>query len=84
MVPAAAVALGAAGARLVVACWRRGSVLAALCAVLGVVSAALAGTAGWAQSSASDALAGSLAAIVIGTVLLVLGQAIGRLLDENP
>ena len=81
---AGAVALGAAGAWLVAFSWRRGSVLALLCGILGIASAVLAGKAGWAGRGATDALAGSLAAVTIGTVLLVLGQAVQRLLDQEP
>ncbi|HSZ05998.1 MAG TPA: hypothetical protein VK778_12490 [Solirubrobacteraceae bacterium] len=35
-------------------------------------------------STATDAPVGALAAIVIGAVLLALGQAIQRVLDEEP
>jgi|GEM_PF-2549443 len=81
---AGAIALGAAGAWLAALSWRRGSVLAVLCGMLGIASAVLAARAGWAGRGATDALAGSLAAITIGTVLLVLGQAVQRLLEHEP
>jgi hypothetical protein len=81
---AAAVALGTAGAWLAALSWRRGSVLALLCGMLGIASAALAGRAAWVGRGATDALAGSLAAITIGAVLLVLGQTVQRLLDQEP
>jgi hypothetical protein len=81
---AGAVALGAAGAWLAALSWRRRSVLALLCGILGTASAVFAGRAGWVGRGATDPLAGSLAAITIGTVLLVLGQAVQRLLDQEP
>jgi len=81
---AGAVALGTAAAWLAALSWRRGSVLALLCGVVGIASAVLAGRAAWLGRDATDAFAGSLAAITIGTVLLVLGQAIQRLLDQDP
>ena len=83
LVIAAAVPLAAAGLWLVAVCWRRRSVLALICGVAGIALAVAAGT--WpAGSGATDALAGALAAIVIGAVLLALGQAIQRVLDEEP
>jgi hypothetical protein len=84
LVFAAAVVLGAVGVALVVVCWRLRSVLGLLCGLLGVASAALGATSGHVGIGATDELAGALAAIVIGTVLLVLGQAIQRVLDQEP
>jgi hypothetical protein len=81
---AATVALGACGVWLVAVCWRRRSVLALLCGVCGIGGAVLVGAAGWAGSAGTDALVGSLTAVTIGTVLLVLGQAVERLLDQDP
>jgi hypothetical protein len=81
---AAAVVLAGAGVWLVAVCWRRRSVLALLCGVLGIACAVVAGTAGRAGSGFTDALVGSLAAILIGIVLLLLGQAIQGLLDQEP
>lgn len=81
---AATVALGAGGVWLVVVCWRRRSVLALLCGVCAIACAVLAGTSGSAGSTATDALVGSLTAVTIGMVLLVLGQALQRLLDQDP
>ena len=84
MALAAAVALGAVGAWLAALSWRRGSVLALLCGIVGIASAMLAGRAAWVGDAATDALVGSLGAITIGTVLLVLGQAVQRLLEHEP
>ena len=81
---AAAVVLVAAGLALVLVCWRSRSVLGLLCGLLGVASAVLGATSGHAGIGATDELAGALAAIVIGTVLLILGQAIQRVLDQEP
>jgi hypothetical protein len=81
---AAAVALGVAGLCLAAACWRRRTVLGLLCGVVGTASAAGAATSGPAGSGARDALAGSLAAIAVGAVLLALGNTVQRLLDDEP
>jgi uncharacterized membrane protein YgdD (TMEM256/DUF423 family) len=79
---AASSALALAGVWLIAACWRRGSVLGLLCGALGSF-AAVAAAADAHGSDVTDWLAGSLAAIAIGTVLLVLGQAVQRLLDQD-
>jgi Kef-type K+ transport system membrane component KefB len=79
----AAASLGASGAWLVVVSWQRASILGLLCGALGSVAAIVATTSAGA-GGANELLAGSLAAIVIGTVLLVLGQTIQRLLEEEP
>jgi hypothetical protein len=83
LVIAAAVLLAAAGLWLAAVCWRRRSVLGLVCAVAGIALAVTAGT-GPAGSGATDELAGALAAILIGAVLLALGQAIQKMLDETP
>jgi len=83
MLIAAASALGAAGVWLIAVCWRRGSVLGLLCGTLGSI-AAVAAAANAGTRGATELLIGSLAAIVIGTALLVLSQAIERLLDQEP
>jgi uncharacterized membrane protein YczE len=78
----AAVALCGAALLLLVACWRHRAVLGLVCAAL---ASALALSAALGLISAtSEALAGSLVASAIGTVLLMLGQAIERLLDTEP
>jgi hypothetical protein len=81
---AAAVALGLAGLWLAAVCWRRRSVLGVLCGIVGTASAIGAAATGSAGHGARAALAGSAAAVAIGTVLLALGQAVQRLLDEQP
>lgn len=80
---AAAVVLAPAGLWLIAACWRRRSVLAMFCGVAGIALAVAAGMCP-AGGGATDMLAGALAAIVIGAVLLALGQDIQRVLDEAP
>jgi hypothetical protein len=80
---AAAVALGAAGVSLVVISWRRRSVLALLCGALGT-TAAIDAAAARSAGRAAGALCGALLAITIGAVLLAIGQAVERLLDEEP
>ncbi len=80
---AAAIALGIVALLLVAVCWRQRSVLGLVCAVLAIGSTVAAVTSGSA-GSATDELVGALAAIVIGTVLLALGQAVQRLLDQEP
>jgi hypothetical protein len=77
----AAVALGAGGLWLGALSWRRRSVLALVCGLLGIAWAVAAGAEAWAGRDATDAIAGSLAALSIGTVLMVLGRAMQRLLD---
>src|SRR5271165_1589882 len=81
---AAAVLLGMANLGLVAACWRRTSTLPLLGGVVGVVSAVAAGATVAGGRDATDELAGSLAAAIIGTVLLVIGQIVQRLLDAEP
>jgi hypothetical protein len=83
LVVAAAVLLAAAGLWLAVVCWRKRSVLGLVCGVAGIALAVAAGT-GLAGSGATDGLIGALAAILIGAVLYVLGQAIQSVLDEEP
>jgi hypothetical protein len=83
LVIAAAVLLAAAGLCLAAVCWRRRTVLGLVCGVAGSALAVAAGT-GRAGSGGTDGLTGALAAILIGAVLLALGQAIQRMLDEAP
>jgi len=81
---AAAVLLGLANMGLVAACWRRRSPLPLIDGIVGVVAAVAAGAAVASGRDAIDELAGSLAATIIGTVLLVTGQLVQRLLDAEP
>jgi hypothetical protein len=68
---------------LVVTCWHRRSVLGAACGVVGIALVPIA-ILSQGRGAGAQALAGSLAALIIGTVLLRLGQAVQRLLDEEP
>jgi hypothetical protein len=77
----AAVVLAGAAILLVRAAWRR-SVLAFFCGTLGFASAVASTIAGSGQSA--YALAGALAGVTIGTVLLLLARGVQRLLDEEP
>ena len=81
---AAAVLLGVAGVGLVTACLRRASALALFCGVVGVAAAVAAGVSVTAARDATDELVGSLAATMIGTALLVIGQVVQRLLNAEP
>ncbi|HME05182.1 MAG TPA: hypothetical protein VKG38_19315 [Solirubrobacteraceae bacterium] len=83
MVLAADILLGVAGLGLVAASWRRASALALCCGLVGVAAAVAAGVAVTAGQDATDELAGSLAATTVGTVLLVIGQMVQRLLDAD-
>jgi hypothetical protein len=77
----AALVLSGAALGLLIMCWRHRAVLGLICgaAALTLTIAATLGLLG-----ASSALVGSLLATSIGTVLLMLGRTIERLLDEAP
>jgi len=83
VVLAAAILLAVASLGLVAACWRRGSALALVCGVVGVAAGVAAGVTVTAARDATDELAGSFAATMIGTVLLVIGQVVQRLLGVS-
>jgi hypothetical protein len=68
---------GAAGVALLAVCWRRRTALGGVCAVVAI---GLAAAAPWLGGAA---LAGAALAVVIGAVLLGLGQAVQRLLEEE-
>jgi hypothetical protein len=70
--------LGAACAALLVVCWRQRSALGGVCGFAGLVLAGLS------LSGGAAALAGAALALVVGGVLLGLGAAIQRLLDDEP
>jgi transcriptional regulator of nitric oxide reductase len=85
MTPAAAVASVALvldETWLVVKCWRQRSVLGAACGVVAIALVLIAIVSD--GGSGAQELAGSLAALIIGLVLLWLGWAVQRLLDEEP
>jgi hypothetical protein len=69
---------------LIVACWRSRTVLGA---VLGAAGMALAvfGVARGASGSASEySIAIAAVTLVLGTALYIIGQALERLLDDEP
>jgi hypothetical protein len=78
----AAIALFGAALSLFVLCWRRRAALGLICAALALALALIAALG--LTGTASAVLAGSLVATVIGTVLLILGQLVEKLLDGEP
>jgi len=78
----ATVALAGAALRLLVACWPHRTVLGVICAALALALAFMAALS--LPRISSSTLVGSFLAMVIGTVLLTLGQAVERLLDKEP
>jgi ABC-type thiamin/hydroxymethylpyrimidine transport system permease subunit len=81
---AAAAALIAAELGLATISWRRQSVLGAVAALIGISAAAAALALGTSGGAATDALGGSLFALIVGTGVFVLGQLLERALDEEP
>ena len=81
---AAGVAIAAGNLALLVRCWKRRSVLGGMLAALGLPLALLALVLGATRGAGEDALVGALIALVVGTALYLLGQAVQRLLDEDP
>ncbi len=82
--PILAAAVVVADGWLVVACWRRRSVLGGLCALTGAPLVALALAAGLSGGTGRGALIISIVVLLIGIVLLGLGQTVQRLLDQEP
>jgi uncharacterized membrane protein YczE len=78
----ATVALAGAALWLLVTCWRHRAVLGVICAALALGLAFMAALS--LPRISPSTLVGSFLAIVIGTVLLTLGRAVERLLDEEP
>jgi hypothetical protein len=78
----AAVAL--ANVWLLAACWKRRSVLAGLLGAVGIPLAAFAIATGSGRRGGDYALAGSAIALLIGGALFGIGQAVERLLDDEP
>ncbi len=84
ILPIAGVVILAANLWLLMICWRHQTVLGGVCAVaattvaLAVLGTRLTGEAG------EDALIAAVVALLIGIVLLGLGQTLKRLLDETP
>ena len=81
---AAAAVLLAAQLRLLALSWRVRSVLALLCAIVGVALAGLALVSAPAGHRADVELALALIVLFIGTVLYGIGQTLWSLLDDKP
>lgn len=80
---AAALAVGTAHACLVVACWKRRSILGGVCGAAGVALVVFAISSGPATGTGEGSLVIALVVLLIGTVLLGIGQAVWRLLDDE-
>ena len=78
----ASVALVLGETWLVVTCWHQRGVLGAACGVVAIAVVLVAIVSD--ERACAQALAGSLAALIIGAVLLSPDQAVQRLLDEEP
>ena len=81
---AAGVAIAAGNLTLLVLCWKRRSVLGGMLAALGLPLALFAVVSGPTRGAGEDALVGALIALAVGTAIYFLGQAVQRLLDEDP
>jgi hypothetical protein len=81
---AAGLAVAAGDLSLIVACWKRRSVLGGVLGACGIPPVALSIAAGPSHGAGVQALLIAAIALVIGTALYVLGQALERLLDEEP
>ncbi len=80
----AVAAVVVADAWLLVACWRRRSVLGGLCAFSGAPLIGFALASGITGGTGQAALTLSGVVLLIGIVLLGLGQTMQRLLDQEP
>ncbi len=81
---AAGAALLAADLWLLVICWRRQAVLGGVCAATGTTVVLFALASGLAGQPGKDALIVAVAVLLIGITLVGLGQAVQRLLDQEP
>ena len=81
---AVGVAIAAGDLWLVLICWRRRSVLGGLLGAISTAIAVFAIVSGPSHARGKDALAIAAIALVIATALYGLGQALQRLLDEEP
>ena len=77
---AAAIAVTAVDVVLVLACYRTGSVLAAIVSIGSAVLVGLSAGRAWQGSVATAEVVGALAFLIVGTALFGLGQAFDRLL----
>ena len=80
----AGLAVAAGDASLVVTCWKRRSVLGGVLGACGTALAAVAIVMGTSRGASKHALLIAAIALVIGTALYGLGQALERLLDDGP
>jgi hypothetical protein len=69
---------------LLAGCWKQRSVLGGLPAVAGLALVALATLAESGGQTSADELAIAAVALVLGTVLFAIAQALERLLDRSP
>jgi hypothetical protein len=81
---AAGVAIAAGDLWLVLICWKRRSVLGGLLGAISMAIAVFAIVSGPSHGRGRGALAIAAIALVIATALYGLGQALQRLLDEEP
>jgi hypothetical protein len=78
------VAIAAGNLALLAVCWRSRTVLGGLLAAIGVALVGLAIASGPGRGAGGVALLSAGVALVIGTVLFAIGQAVQRLLDDEP
>jgi len=69
---------------LVVICWKRRTVLGGVAGVVGIALVAFAVASGLRGSAAEAALMIAVIFLILGTALYRLGQALERLLDDEP
>jgi hypothetical protein len=81
---AAGVAIAAGNLRLLGLCWKRRSVLGGVLAAVGLPLASYAIVSGPTRGVGEGALVAAVIALVLGSALYFLGQALQRLLDEDP
>ncbi len=81
---AAGAAILAAHLGLLVTCWRRQAILGGVCAATGTTLVLFALASGITGRPGEDALIIAVAVLLIGIVLVGLGQAVQRLLDQEP
>jgi hypothetical protein len=84
LLTAAAPIVAGGDVALVVACWKRTSVLGGLLAAAGLPLVVLATLAESEGHAGADELLLAAVALALGTVLFAIGQALERLLDGSP
>ncbi len=84
MLAAGAVSIAVADLWLVVICWRRRTVLGGVAAAVGIPFVAFAIISGPSGRTAKAAVLVALIFLIVGSALYGLGQALERLLDEEP